>query len=80
MYSKVYHVDVLIADSFGNLNVRLYFPSAEMRRHFVATHKAIVRNSGRRPLDGTVDDINRTRLNLTFYSELRDFVYFFDKI
>ena len=70
---KVYYTDIQISDRFGKLNIRLYFPTPAMRKQFVATHKSIVRHNGRRPLTGTADDIGRTRLNLAFYPELRDF-------
>ena len=80
MSIKVYYVDVQINDNFGKMNIRLYFPSASMRKQFVATHKDIIRHNGRRPLSGTVDDIYRTRLNLAFYSELRDFAVFLGEI
>ncbi len=80
MTMNVYHVDVQINDDFGKMSIRLYFPTPEMRKHFVTTHKSIVRHNGRRPLAGTADDIYRTRLNLAFYSELRDFAEEYSKI
>ena len=71
---KVYHVDVKI----DNLVVRLYFPSAQMRKVFCLTHASVVIKSGRRPLIATDSDLQRTRLNIGYYSDLADFIPIWD--
>lgn len=76
---KVYHVVVAISDAHGKLRFTLYFPSAQMRKQFCATHRAICAHVGRRPLIATTDDLARTRMNLAFYAPLRDFVLIWDQ-
>lgn len=70
MKERVYHVDVRVSST----NVRLYFVSARMRKLFCLTHPQIVIRSGRRPLVATPDDLERTRLNMAYYPELKDFL------
>ena len=76
---KVYHVVVTIDDTYGKLRVRLFFPSAQMRKQFCLMHRAICSHVGRRPLIATTDDLERTRMNLAFYAPLRDFVLIWDQ-
>lgn len=70
MKSRVYHVDVCVSQT----NVRLYFSSARMRKVFCMMHPQIIIRSGRRPLLATTNDLERTRLNIAHYPELKDFL------
>lgn len=74
MKKHVYHVDVKV----DTLSIRLYFPTAQVRKIFCLTHTGIVTKSGRRPLLATNDDLQRTRMNLEFYESLKDFVPVWD--
>ena len=73
---KVYHADVKVED----LNIRLYFPTAQLRKMFCMMNAELEIRSGRRPLAMTMGDLNRTRMNLEFYSELRNFVPIWDAV
>lgn len=70
MKKRVYHVDVCVSQT----NVRLYFSSARMRKVFCMMHPQIIIRSGRRPLLATADDLERTRMNIAYYTELKDFL------
>lgn len=76
---KVYHVVVAISDAHGKLRFTLYFPSAQLRKQFCASHRAICAHIGRRPIIATPDDLIRTRMNLAFYAQLKDFVLIWDQ-
>lgn len=75
---KVYSVTVAIGDTYGKLNVRLLFPSARMRRQFCKTHRAMCICIGRRPIVAASGDLERTRMNLGYYDQLRDFIPLWD--
>lgn len=75
---KVYHVVVAIRDDYGTLRIRLFFPTAQMRKCFCRSHREICVDIGRRPMLSTNDDLCRTRMNLNFYPQLRDFVSIWD--
>lgn len=71
MKKLVYHVDINTVDGI----VRLYFPSAQTRKLFCLTNRAIVAHCGRRPLLATKDDLSRARLNIERYT---DFILIWD--
>lgn len=74
MNQKVYHVDV---QSQGQI-VRLYFPSAQTRKLFCLMKPEIVYHCGKRPLMATKSDLARTRMNISHYHELKNFLVIWD--
>lgn len=76
---KVYHVIVEINDDYGKMRLRLLFPSVSLRKTFCLTHRTIVSVVGRRPLIAAKGDLERTRMNIGFYAQLRDFVPIWDQ-
>lgn len=75
---KVYHAIVVINDEYGKLRLTLYFPTAQMRKLFCATHRDVCAYVGRKPLIAISGDLSRTRLNLAYYAQLQDFVEIWD--
>lgn len=78
MNYRVYRVTVSIKDKYGKLQIRLLFPTAALRKAFCETHRDLCVNVGRRSILATEYDLAKTRSNLDFYPQLRDFLLTWD--